>query len=264
MPGANRRAMQKAQSLDSDAVILDLEDAVAPSSKADARAAVVEAVATGDFGFREVLVRINAFSTDWGIDDLEAMRGIGIDGVVIPKVEEAADVERALEAGFTVWVMIETPRGVLGLDRLLAEVESIPVVVMGTSDLLVELHANEWRALEFARSQCLLIARAHGREILDGVHLEFRDVAAFRSACLESRALGFDGKTLIHPTQIEPANEAFGVSAEEAEGFRAVLDAWDEALAAGRGVAELDGRLIENLHAAEARRGLARFDAAQR
>ncbi len=264
MPGANRRAMQKAQSLDCDAVILDLEDAVAPSAKAQARDAVVEAVTTGNFGFREVLVRINAFSTAWGDDDLAAMRGLGIDGLVIPKVEKAADVERALDAGFTVWVMIETPRGVLGLDRLLAQVESIPVVVMGTSDLLVELHAKDWRALEFARSQCLLVARAHGREILDGVHLEFRDLGAFRSACLESRVRGFDGKTLIHPTQIEPANEAFGVSAQEAEAFRAVLNAWDEAVAAGRGVAELDGRLIENLHAAEARRGLARFQAAER
>lgn len=256
--------MQKAQSLDCDAVILDLEDAVAPSAKADARDAVVEAVRDGDFGFREVLVRINAFSTPWGGDDLDAMRGIGIDGVVVPKVECAADIAPALDAGFTVWVMIETPRGVLGLDRLLTEVESIPVVVMGTSDLLVELRANDWRALEHGRSQCLLTARAHGREILDGVHLEFRDVDSFRIVCDESRALGFDGKTLIHPTQIEPANAVFGVSAAEADGYRAILNAWDEALAAGRGVAELDGRLIENLHAAEARRALARFEAAQR
>ena len=256
--------MDKARCLDCDAVILDLEDAVAPSAKDEARDNVVEAVTAGGFGFREVVVRINGLSTPWGATDLECFCDAPIDALLIPKVETIADIEAALATDLPVWVMIETPRGVLGLDDLLRAVERIPVVVMGTSDLSVELRTDDPRGLDYARAQCLLVSRANDRDILDGVHLEFRDLGSFRLACDAGRAMGFDGKTLIHPAQIDAANEVFGVSGREAEQFRAILRVWDEALAAGKGVVELDGRLVENLHAAQARRGLAKFEAARR
>ena len=229
MPGANRRAMEKARQLDCDAVILDLEDAVAPAAKDDARRAVLDAVTTGDYGHREVLVRINAIDTAWGPTDLATFADAPIDGIVVPKVEQPDDLALVLETDLPVWTMIETPRGILGLDALLSRVARIPVVVMGTSDLQKELRATDRRGLAYAREHCLMVARAHGREILDGVHLEFRDLASFRTACDEGRALGFDGKTLIHPTQIEPANEAFGVTDAAAAHFREVCRVWDEA-----------------------------------
>lgn len=267
MPGANERAMEKAKSLDCDAIIFDLEDAVSVEAKSAARAAVARMISGGGYGHRELIVRVNGLDTPWGPDDIAAVAGLPIQGLLFPKVEsiqQLRSIETATGAAgagqLPLWIMIETPLGVLNAMALACGSPRLRVLVMGTSDLVKELRAThaELRAnISYALQHCVLCARAAGLDVLDGVHLDFRNLESFRSTCEQGRSLGFDGKTLIHPTQIEIANSTFGYSVEQIEDARAVLGVWEVAQAAGKGVAELDGRLIENLHAAEAQRILA-------
>lgn len=271
MPGANERAMEKAKGLDCDAIIFDLEDAVAAGAKAEARAGVAAMVQGGGYGYRELIVRINGLDTPWGSEDLAMAARLPVQALLFPKVESATQVEEIVAAvdaagaeTMPIWVMIETPKGVLDVRDVAAASPRVRCLVMGTSDLVKELraaHTPSRSNLAFALQQCVLAAREAGVDVLDGVHLDFRDLDSFRDACEQGRALGFDGKTLIHPTQVAHANDVFGYGADEVEDARAVLEVWAAAQAAGKGVAELDGRLIENLHAAEAERVLAFADA---
>ncbi len=267
MPGANARALQKARELPCDGIIFDLEDAVAADAKGLAREQVVTAVSEGGYGYRELVIRVNGIDTPWGADDLRAVARLPIHGLLFPKVETTSQIDGMLAAvdaagggGLPLWFMVETPRAVLDARLLAARTDRLTCLVMGTSDLVKELRAQhtESRAnLAYALQHCVLAAREHDLDILDGVHLDFRNQDGFEIACEQARAMGFDGKTLIHPTQIDLANAAFGYDAAAVAQARAILQAWEAAQAQGKGVAVLDGRLIENLHAAEARRMLA-------
>ena len=268
MPGANQRALEKARTLAADALILDLEDAVAPEAKELAREQVSAAVRAGGYGRKQLIVRANDLDTPWGAADLKAISELAIDAVLLPKVDSATQVEAAREVlgrdELPIWIMVETPRGVLDLDRTVAAAKSIEALVMGTSDLVKELRARHTASrheVVAALSHCVLVARAHGLTALDGVHLDFRNEATFTAACSQARDLGFDGKTLIHPSQIEIANAQFGPSDEDLAHARRVIEAAAEAQRLGKGVTVLDGKLIENLHVAEAERLLAYAEA---
>lgn len=264
MPGANERAMEKAKSLDCDCIIFDLEDAVAAAAKADAREKVAGMVRGGGYGHRELIVRINGLDTPWGADDLAVAAGLPVDALLFPKVESAnqlGEIQSAIDGAggghLPIWVMIETPKGVLDVREVAGASERLQCLIMGTSDLVKELRATHTPSrsnLTLALQQCVLAAREAGIDVLDGVHLDFRNLESFAEACEQGRSMGFDGKTLIHPSQVETANSAFGYSDEDVADARAVLEVWQAAQAAGKGVAVLDGRLIENLHAAEAER----------
>jgi citrate lyase subunit beta / citryl-CoA lyase len=267
VPGANTRALEKARGLDADGLVLDLEDAVAPDAKVAARAAIIAALA-GGYGDRELLVRVNALGTEWGADDLAAVAPLAIDGVLLPKVE-SADAVREVEAmlvargagdGVAIWCMIETPRGVLRAAEIAAASPRLGGLIMGTSDLANDLRAQPSAGrmpLLTSLGLCLLAARAFDLPILDGVHLDLADAAGFEKACRQGRALGFDGKTLIHPKTIEIANAIFAPSAEELAWSHRVIAAHDAALREGKGIVLLDGKLVENLHVAGARRVVA-------
>ncbi|MFI1304234.1 HpcH/HpaI aldolase/citrate lyase family protein [Streptomyces sioyaensis] len=272
MPGANERALEKAKSLPADALILDLEDAVAPDAKAEARKRVAAAVASGEYGFREVTIRVNAPGTAWHDDDLRAAAEAGPDAVVVPKVESADTVravERALEAAgapdrTAIWAMVETPRAMLDARAVAAASERLTVLVMGTNDLAKELHAEHvpGRApLLTGLSLALLAARESGKVILDGVYNDVKDAEGFEAECVQGRQFGFDGKTLIHPSQVAPCNRVFAPSPEQVARAQRIIDAFEEATREGRGVVTVDGRLIENLHVEEARRILALAEA---
>jgi citrate lyase subunit beta/citryl-CoA lyase len=265
MPGANERALDKARTLPADGLILDLEDAVAPDAKQSARDQVVGAVRAGGYGSRETVIRVNGLATPWGQADLAAAATAGADAVLIPKVESADMVRQAIavldEAGgppdLPLWCMMETPRAMLDAAAVAGAHPRVACLVMGTSDLAKELHAAHTPLrlpMLTALGLCLLAARAHGLSILDGVHLDLQDDEGFTAACQQGVELGFDGKTLIHPRQIEPANAAFAPSAAAVAWARRIIEAHEEAERAGKGVVVVDGRLIENLHVAEARR----------
>lgn len=267
MPGSNVRALEKARTLPADVIIMDLEDAVAPAAKAAARDAVIQALAAGGYGQREIVVRINGLDTEWGSADLDAVAHSRADAVLVPKVSSTGSlreiISRLDERGAStlpVWAMAETPEGVLGIEAIAALAPRLAVLVMGTADLAraLRLPADPARlGLLPALGQCLLAARTRGLDILDGIFTDFRDEPGFRAACKQGKALGFDGKTLIHPSQVATANEIFGVSAAEAAAAANVVAAWQAAAAAGHGIAVLDGRMIEQLHAEEASRLLA-------
>jgi citrate lyase subunit beta/citryl-CoA lyase len=272
MPGSNARALEKARALDADGLILDLEDAVAPGAKGEARRLVLAALAHGGYGFRETVVRVNGPATAWGAEDLSAAGRSGADAVLLPKVESAAEVraaEAALDAAgapasLRLWCMIETPRGVLALPEIAAATPRLACLVAGTSDLVKDLRARHTpgRAEVLASlSLLVLAARANGLAALDGVHLDLADDAGFEAACRQGRDLGFDGKTLIHPRTIDAANRAFAPLAGDVAAARAVIEAHAAAERAGSGVAVLDGRLVEALHVEEARRTLALAEA---
>ncbi|ROS41000.1 HpcH/HpaI aldolase/citrate lyase family protein [Amycolatopsis thermoflava] len=272
MPGANERALEKAKTLPADALILDLEDAVAPDAKEAARERVCAAAASGDYGSREVTIRVNGLDTEWHDADLRAAAQAGPAAVVVPKVNSAAEVhniERALELGGApdstkIWAMVETPVAMLHAEEIAAASERLTVLVMGTNDLAKELHAEfvPGRApLLGGLSLCLLAARATGKVILDGVYNDVKDLAGFEAECLQGRQFGFDGKTLIHPGQIEPCNRVFAPSDDEVAQARKIIAAFDEAKAEGRGVVTVDGRMIENLHVENAQRILALAEA---
>jgi citrate lyase subunit beta/citryl-CoA lyase len=272
VPGSNRRALEKARTVEADAVILDLEDAVAPSAKEDARREVGEALRAGGWGHRERAVRVNGPGTRWGADDLAFAARAGADAVVLPKVEGAEEVraaERALEAAgapaaLALWCMIETPRGVLAAPAVAAATPRLACLVMGTSDLVKDLRARHTpgRAeVLVALGSVLLAARASGLAALDGVHLDLADDAGFEASCRQGRDLGFDGKTLVHPRTVEVANRVFAPEADEVERARRIIAAHAEAQAAGKGVVVVDGRLVEALHVEEARRVVALAEA---
>ncbi|BFM14197.1 CoA ester lyase [Maricurvus nonylphenolicus] len=268
MPGSNARALEKAKTLDADALILDLEDAVAPSQKDNARNLICEAVNQGGYGYRELVIRSNGLNTPWGKADLEAAAKTSADAVCLPKVESADEIKAAIEilnhAGapesLGIWIMIETPRGVLDIDAICADQDRLQVVVMGTSDLSKELrvpHTPDRLGFITSLSQCVLAARAHSLDIIDGVHLDLSDEQGYLSACEQGRHLGFDGKSLIHPKQIQPANDTFGLTEGAAEQAQKIIDAWQQATSEGQGVVVVDGKLVENLHVEEAQRTLA-------
>ncbi len=272
MPGSNARAVEKARTLAADVLLLDLEDAVAPAAKEQARRLVVEAVQAGGFGRREVVIRVNGAGTPWGAADLAAAARSGADAVLLPKVESAAEVCRAEQelgaagapARLALWAMIETPRGVLAAPAIAAATPRLACLVAGTSDLVKELgarHTPGRAEVLTALSLIVLSARAYGLACLDGVHLDLTDEAGFEGQCRQGRDLGFDGKTLIHPRTIAAANRAFAPGAEEVEAARRILVAHAEAESFGQGVVVVDGRLVERLHVEAARRLLALAEA---
>lgn len=265
MPGANTRALEKGRSIDTDAIILDLEDAVSPDAKDEARQNVINATNEGGYGKRELLLRTNGLNTPWGYDDIVAAAKAKVHAVLIPKVDSAdmvLQVEAILEANgapddLQIWCMIETPRGVLNADEIAGATPRLGGFVMGTNDLAMELncaHTPMRLPMLTALSQCLLAARANGIAILDGVFMDLNDADGFRESCVQGKEFGFDGKTLIHPKQVAPCNEVFAPSDEDVEHAKRVIAAFDEALAQGKGVATLDGKLIENLHVAIAKK----------
>lgn len=267
VPGANARALEKARGLAADAIIFDLEDAVAPEAKEGARGRVAAAVHAGGFGRRELVVRVNGVGSAWAEGDLAAMAALPVAALLFPKVETAAQVAAIVKAvdaaggaGRAIWLMIETPRAVRNVDALAAASERVAVLAMGTSDLVAALrgrHRPDRAGVSYALQRSVIAARAAGKDVLDGVHLEFRDMAGFRAACEQGRDLGFDGKTLIHPTQVPVANEVFGPSAADIGFARRAKAAWEAARASGLGVVEVDGRLVEHMHVVEAERTLA-------
>jgi citrate lyase subunit beta/citryl-CoA lyase len=269
MPGSNPRALAKASTLPADGLILDLEDAVAPDAKEAAREQVRAALQAGGYGPRETVLRVNGLATPWGHADLVAAASAGADAVLIPKVEGAEIVRQALtvldQAGappdLALWCMMETPRAMLHAAEIAAASPRVAALVMGTSDLANELHAAHTPLrlpLLTALGLCLLAARACDLAILDGVFLDLDDEAGFEAACRQGRELGFDGKTLIHPRQIEPANRVFAPSVDEIARAQRIIAAHDEALRQGKGVVVVDGRRVESLHVAEARREVER------
>ena len=272
MPGSNARAIEKARALPCDVVILDLEDAVAPDAKADARARVLASLAAGGFGHRERVVRVNGLDTPWGHADLVAAATSGAEAVLVPKVESGDMVRRVAtvlaDAGapdaLALWVMVETPRAMLDVRDVASAHPRLGALVMGTSDLAKDLHARQSRgreALVTGLGLSLLAARAHGLLALDGVHADIADAEGLEAACRQGAILGFDGKTLVHPSQIDAANRAFGPEPGEVDRARRIIAAHAAAMAAGRGVTMVDGRMIEALHDAEARRLVATADA---
>jgi citrate lyase subunit beta/citryl-CoA lyase len=268
MPGANERALEKAQGLPADALILDLEDAVAPDAKVSARDRVCEAASSDRYGRREVVIRINGIGTQWHDDDLRAVAAAGPAGVVVPKIDSVDAVhaiEKAFEAGgapdhTAIWAMLETPVAMLDAAAICGASERLTVLVMGTNDLAKELQAEHvpGRApLLTGLGLCLLAARATGKVILDGVYNDIKNEAGFEAECAQGRQMGFDGKTLIHPSQIDPCNRVFAPAEEEIERSQRIIEAFEAAEAEGRGVVTVDGRMIENLHVEQARRTLA-------
>jgi citrate lyase subunit beta/citryl-CoA lyase len=268
MPGANERALEKARTIPADALILDLEDAVAPDTKPAARERVCALVADGVYTGREVAIRVNGLDTPWHGDDLRAAAAAGPDAVLVPKVSSAADVqaiEKALESAgapdrTAIWAMVETPGAMFRAQEIAAASSRLAVLVMGTNDLANELHAEHvpGRApLLAGLGLALLAARAEGKVILDGVYNNVKDLEGFEAECVQGRQFGFDGKTLIHPGQVEPCNRVFAPSPAQIDESQTILQAWDEAKAAGRGVVTVNGRMIENLHVENARRILA-------
>jgi len=272
MPGANERALEKAKTIPADALILDLEDAVAPDAKVEARARVCAAAGSGDYGNKEITIRANGLDTPWHADDLRAIAEAGPAGVVVPKINSAADVaavEAALDAAGApshtrIWAMLETPVAMLHAEEIATSSERLAVLVMGTNDLAKELHAEHVpgrQPLLFGLSQCLMAARMAGKVILDGVYNDIKNPDGFAAECEHGRQLGFDGKTLIHPSQVDPCNEAFAPSPAELEAARGLILAFEEATAAGKGVATYEGRMIENMHVDNARRAIAMAEA---
>ncbi|SIR32877.1 CoA ester lyase [Bosea sp. TND4EK4] len=272
MPGSNARALEKAREIAADVLILDLEDAVAPDAKATAREQVCAAVKAGGYGRRELVIRVNGTATPWFEADLAAAVEARPDAILIPKV---SDPETLVEIGnrlttlgadlsIAVWAMIETPLAILDVERIARAARDpatrLTCFVMGTNDLAKETRARfvPGRApmLPWLTS-ALLAARAHGIDILDGVHNELRDEAGFQAECEQARDLGFDGKTLIHPAQVAPANAVFAPDEAELTRARAIIAAFDLPENAGRGAIQLDGRMVELLHAEMARRTVA-------
>ena len=269
MPGSNARALEKARTLPADVVILDLEDAVAPDAKELARQQVCDAVKGGGFGSRLVVVRINAFDTPWGADDLAAVVAAGPDAILAPKVSSADEVEAycaalgaaGADAALQFWAMIETPRSVLNLPDISAAGKGrLTTLVAGTNDLVKELFtelACDRSNVMHSLSHLLLCATANGLTALDGVCNQIEDLERLRTECGQGRSLGFDGKTLIHPAQIETANTAFSPDHEQLDQARAIVDAFANPENAGAGVIKVNGKMTELLHLEQARRLLA-------
>ncbi len=271
MPAANERALEKAKGVAADALIFDLEDAVAPDSKDVARANAVAAANSGAYGKKEITIRCNNLATPWGADDIAAAAKACVSAVVIPKINNVAEVNAvssALDtagapAGITIWAMIETPEAIFNVREIAAH-PRVTVLVMGTNDLAKELRAKQVpgrHPLVPHLATALLAAREANTMILDGVYNDIKNNGGFLAECAQGAEMGFDGKTLIHPDQVEGANDVWAPSDAEVDHARRVIAAFDEALAAGKGVVQLDGRMIENLHVDNARRAIAIADA---
>lgn len=272
MPGANDRALEKARSLPADALILDLEDSVAPEAKPDAREKVIAAVKSGGYGSRELIIRVNAIETPWGADDLKAAAAAGPDAILVPKVSRPGDMVSAAKllkaygapAHTRLWAMMETPLAILNardIASVAGDAESrFSCLVLGTNDLLKESRA---RALgdRFAiipwLAASVLAARAFGLDVIDGVYNDFKDEAGFRAECEQGRTLGMDGKTLIHPSQVEPCNQIFSPSDAEVSWSRKVIQAFGLPEHRGKGVITVEGRMVERLHLVMAERVVA-------
>jgi (3S)-malyl-CoA thioesterase len=265
IPGSKERALEKARSLTADAIIFDLEDAVTPDAKIEARALLAQVLASTDFGARARIVRINALETPWGRDDLAAFAGVTVEAILIPKVNSAADVQAVadLVPGVDLWAMMETPLAMLNAAEIAAH-PRLTGMVMGTNDLAKDLNAR-FRAdrlpMLTGLGLCLLAAKAHGVVIVDGVYNAFRDAEGLRAECDQGRDMGFDGKTLIHPDQLAVANAAFAPSEAEIDLARRQIAAFEAAQAQGQGVAVVDGKIVENLHIVTARAVLAKAQA---
>ena len=267
MPAANERALEKAKTISADAIIFDLEDAVAPDAKPDARARAVAAVQSGEYGNRELTIRCNGLDTEWGADDIAAAGAASPSAVVIPKVDTVEQVDAVsaqldaagASADTMIWPMIETPTAMFNV-RSIAAHPRVAVLVMGTNDLAKELRSpivTGRHPLVAHLATALLAAREAGKVILDGVYNDVKNPDGFAAECQQGMEMGFDGKTLIHPSQVDPANDMWAPSADEVEHAERVIAAFDEAVAAGKGVVTVDGRMIENLHVDNARRVLA-------
>ncbi|MEO7423147.1 MAG: CoA ester lyase [Ornithinibacter sp.] len=265
VPASNERALEKAKTLPVDGLILDLEDAVGPDHKDRARDNACAAASSGEYGTREMTIRVNGIGTQWHERDLADACSAGPDGIVVPKVGSAQQVrdlvsameERGAPRHTTLWAMVETPEAILGVAELASASCRLAVLVMGTNDLVKELgvrHVPGRAPLATALSMAVLAARAAGIAILDGVYNDVSDAGGFEAECVAGRDMGFDGKTLIHPSQVEPCNAVFAPSADEVEDARGVLAAWEEG--SGSGVVTYRGRMVENLHVDIARRVL--------
>lgn len=265
LPANRASAIARARTLLADAVILDLEDAVQPDAKPEARAAAVAAALAGDWGGKYLFLRVNGIGTPWHGDDMAAAHIDGFSGIVVPKVESAEQAQALVAhgGGRPVLAMIETPAAVINAAAI-ASVPGVAALVAGMADLAKALNCGddaERRPLLFSLSAIVLAARAAGIACFDGVCTEYRNEAAFRAEAAQGRLLGFDGKTLIHPSQVAPCNEIFSPSAQAVAHAHAMIAAYESALAAGRGVATLDGQMVEVLHVEQARRLLARATA---
>lgn len=268
LPASNARALEKARGLASDVVILDLEDAVAPEIKVAARQAAVAAIAEGGFGARELVVRTNGLDTPWGADDLTAVAGAGPAAILVPKVDSPEDVARYdaaiahAPAATRLWTMIETPLAVLSIAAIAAasEMTRLAAFVLGFNDLAKEMRAplTPGRTPYLpVLAQTVLAARAHGLSVLDGVWNAIEDMQGFAEECAQGAAFGCDGKTLIHPNQIVPCNQAFAPTAEALASARAIVAAFADPDNAGKGAIRVEGKMAERLHLAEAERLLA-------
>ena len=275
MPGSNARAQEKAKSLPCDGIIFDLEDATAPDAKAAARETVCASVQNGGYGGRELIVRVNGLDTPWGRDDVAAAAKAGPDAILLPKVEHADQVkelealmlQHGAPAKTSIECMMETPLGILNAKEIAGASRRIACLVLGTSDLTKDLHARHTRErlpMLTSLGLCLLAARAHGLAILDGVYLDLNDAEGFKASCVQGLELGFDGKTLIHPSQIEPCNEVFSPSPAELEQARKIIAAHEQAAKEGKGVVLVDGKLVENLHVENAKRLVGTAEAIER
>ncbi|MBM9464689.1 CoA ester lyase [Aeromicrobium sp. YIM 150415] len=273
MPGANERALEKAKTIDADALILDLEDSVSPDAKEQGRENVCAAARSGEYGHRELAIRVNSIGTQWHDDDIRAAAEAGPDAILVPKVESAEQVRSLVAAmdaagapaATQLWAMIETPVALLHAEEIAAAHERLTVIVMGTNDIVNEtfgLHVPGRNPLVLtALSWTLLAVRAAGKMIVDGVYNDVKDAEGFDAEARQGREMGFDGKTLIHPSQVEPANLAFSPSEEDVTRASEMIETFDEAKAAGKGVVTYNGKMVEELHIRDARRILAFHDA---
>ncbi len=272
MPAANERALEKAKTIAADAIIFDLEDAVAPDAKEAARANAVAAASSGEYGNRELTIRCNGLDTPWGIDDVAAAAQSGAAAVVIPKVGSVTyldEISERLDAAgadpaMKIWAMVETPTAIFDV-RALAAHWRVEVLVMGTNDLARELRSSLGAAARHPLvphlATALAAARESGKVILDGVFNDVKDLDAFRTECVQGFEMGFDGKTLIHPGQVDICNDVWAPSEADVDNARGLIAAFEEGIAAGKGVVTFNGRMIENLHVANAQRLLAVADA---
>ncbi|WP_217438525.1 HpcH/HpaI aldolase/citrate lyase family protein [Fertoeibacter niger] len=265
IPGSKDRALEKARDLPADAIIFDLEDAVAADEKGNARALLAETLASADYGSRAKIVRVNGLDTPWGRDDLAAFAGMAVDALLIPKVSSPADLDAvaALVPDLPLWAMMETALGMLNAAAIAAH-PRLSGMVMGTNDLAKELGSRfrpDRLPLQAGLGLCLLAAKARGLVIIDGVYNAFKDDDGLRAECEQGRDMGFDGKTLIHPAQLAVANTAFAPSEAEVTLARRQIDAFAAAEQLGQGVAVVDGKIVENLHIVTARQTLAKAEA---
>jgi citrate lyase subunit beta/citryl-CoA lyase len=270
MPSSNERALEKAKTIPCDGLIIDLEDAVAPDAKPAAREAACAAAASGDYGRRTLTIRVNSIGTEWHDADLAAAAQAGPHAVVVPKVGSAAEVGRLVDAlekagapdHTRLWAMVETPVAILDALAIARASARLGALVLGTNDLVKELYAEHvpGRApILPSLHTALLAGRAAGIAVLDGVYNDVKDTEGFLAECRQGREMGFDGKTLIHPGQVDGANEVFAPSEQAVEEARGILDAWDTG--AGSGVVTYNGRMVENLHVESAKRTLAIHEA---